>query len=144
MTTPSYPSYPVGPEPTPEPVGLSQPLRGASLAEAVQRFFKKYAVFAGRASRSEFWYWELAAFIVSIVFSVLRQVSGAFLVLELLWTLAIIVPTFALGARRLHDIGKSGWWQLLALIPIVGWIIVIVWFATGPKPQGDQYNVNGV
>lgn len=144
MTTPPYEPFPRGPETPPGPVALSQPLRGASLPEAAQRFFQKYAVFSGRASRSEFWYWELTAFIVGVVLSLLRQVSGVFFVIELLWSLAIIVPTIALAARRLHDIGRSGWWQLIGLIPIVGWIIVIVWFATGPKPAGDHYDVPNV
>lgn len=139
MSTP-YTPYEPGPESPQAAVSLSQPLRGASFGEAVQRFFKKYSVFTGRASRSEFWYWELAAVIVGIVFGVLRAISGVFLILELLWALAVIVPTLALGARRLHDTGRSGWWQLIGIIPIVGWILLIVWFATPPTSTGDQYD----
>lgn len=141
MTTPPYEPYPVGPETPRGPVPLSQPLRGASFGDAIQRFFTKYAVFTGRASRSEFWYWVLAAFIVSVVFSLLRSVSGAFAILELLWGLATLVPGLALNARRLHDIGKSGWWQLIGIIPIIGWILVIIWFSTAPKPEGSRYDV---
>lgn len=138
-----YTPYTGGPEMTQAqgPVDLMQPLRGASFGDAVRRFFKKYAVFSGRASRSEFWYWELAAVIISVVFSVLRSISGVFLVLEVLWSLAVLVPSLALGARRLHDTGKSGWWQLLLFLPVIGWIILIVWYATAPTPAGEKYNV---
>jgi uncharacterized membrane protein YhaH (DUF805 family) len=143
MSTP-YTPYDGGAETPQAPVGLSQPLRGASFADAVQRFFKKYNVFTGRASRSEFWYWELAGLIVGIVFAVLRAVSGIFVVLEIIWGLAIIVPSVALAARRLHDIGRSGWWQLIGIIPVIGWILVIVWAATPPKPEGDRFDVAAV
>jgi uncharacterized membrane protein YhaH (DUF805 family) len=138
-----YTSYTGGPE-TPQaqgPVDIMQPLRGASFGDAVQRFFKKYAVFSGRASRSEFWYWALAAFIIGVILSALRSVSGVFWIIDILWNLAVLVPSFALGARRLHDTGKSGWWQLLAIIPVIGWIILIVWYATAPTPAGEKYNV---
>lgn len=144
MTTPPYEPYPRGPEAPRASVALSQPLRGASFTEAIERFFQKYAVFTGRASRSEFWYWELAAIIVGLVLSVLRAASDAFLVVELLWALATVVPSLALGARRLHDIGRSGWWQLIILIPVVGWILLIVWFATEPRPAGARYDVPNV
>ncbi|MCL2780748.1 MAG: DUF805 domain-containing protein [Actinomycetia bacterium] len=122
-------------------MALSQPLRGASMGQAIQRFFKKYAVFTGRASRSEFWYWYLAGMIVSVVLSALDRVSIVFVIIALVWAVAIIVPELALSVRRLHDTGRSGWWLFLGLIPLVGAIILIVWWATAPRPQGDAYNV---
>lgn len=122
------------------PAGDGGALRGATLPQAVERFFTKYAGFQGRASRSEFWYWTLASAIVAIVLGILVQISGVFRIIEALWDLAIIVPSIALQCRRLHDIGKSGWWQLIGLIPCVGWIIMIVWDATPPKPEGNRYN----
>ena len=54
--------------------------------------------------------------------------------------LVFFLPYIAAGSRRLHDIGKSGWLQLLMIVPIVGWILLIIWWATDTKPEGDKYN----
>lgn len=126
----------------PGPVGDPRfaPLRGATLTQAVQRFFQRYAQFRGRASRSEYWWWALVSGVVSIVFEVLVRVSGLFSVLDVIWVLAVLVPSIALAARRLHDINRSGWWQLLALIPIIGWIILLIWFCTDSRPEGARFD----
>jgi len=116
------------------------PLRGASFGQAVQRFFGKYAQFRGRASRSEFWWFFLFNAIVGIVLNVLEAVSNGFAILSALYGLAIIVPELALNARRLHDTNRSGWWQLLVLIPIVGWIILLVWYILPEKPEGARFD----
>jgi uncharacterized membrane protein YhaH (DUF805 family) len=146
-------SYDAPPPPPPPPPPYQQPsygggfgpgdggaLRGATMPQAVQRFFTKYAEFGGRASRSEFWWAYLALIVVYIVLYVLARVSPIFSVLLLLFALAILVPTWALSARRLHDTGRSGWWQLLGLIPCVGTIILIVWYATPPRPEGNRFS----
>lgn len=132
--------YPASPEPPPAATPLDRPLRGATMPEAFVRFFQKYAVFSGRASRSEFWWWVLANFIVGIVLGIIAAIIGT-QILTYIWDLVIIVPTFALGARRLHDTNRSGWWQLLELIPIIGWIILIVWFASRERPEGVRFDV---
>jgi uncharacterized membrane protein YhaH (DUF805 family) len=101
----------------------------------------KYADFSGRASRSEFWWFALACVAVGLVFNLLGlELIGA------LANLALLIPSLAVGSRRLHDIGKSGWFQLIWLIPLVGWILLIYWlvqpsgaaneFGTGPA-QAD-------
>jgi uncharacterized membrane protein YhaH (DUF805 family) len=119
----------------------SSALRGATFGQAVQRLFSKYADFTGRASRSEYW-WVVLFFVpVTIVQQVLQQLGGAGLAVSLLISLALLVPSLAIGTRRLHDIGKSGWWQLLWIVIVIGWIILIVWYATAEKPEGDKYNV---
>ena len=100
------------------------------------KVLKSYTLFTGRARRSEFWKFVLVSFIISIV---LGTISDA---LETLYALAILVPSLAVGARRLHDIGKSGWWQLLVLIPIVGWIVLIVFFVLDSEPKDNQYGSN--
>lgn len=132
--------YPASSEPPPPVVPLDRPLRGASMSQAVARFFQKYATFTGRASRSEYWWWVLANFIIGIVLGVIAVAIGT-RILTLIWDLVILVPTFALGARRLHDTNRSGWWQLLLIIPIVGWIILIVWWASRERPEGVRYDV---
>ena len=98
--------------------------------ESVQTCFKKYATFSGCASRSEFWWWALFVFAGSIVLGFISSVLAA------LFSLATLVPYIAVGASRLHDIDRSGWCQLLALIPLIGWVIVIIWLAQ----EGKQPN----
>ncbi len=100
---------------------------------------QRYAQFAGRAGRAEFWWFTLANFIVSVILSLLAQASGIFWVLSTVYSLALIVPSIAVGIRRLHDTTKSGWWLLLWFLPIVGWIILIVFFATQGNPGENQY-----
>lgn len=118
-----------------------------NLQEAVRSVLSQYAEFSGRARRSEYWWWTLATIILSIVAVVLDLIigTGDFVetgVLEWVSYAATFVPTLAVGTRRLHDIGKSGWGQLLFFIPIVGWIILIVWFATDSHPGDNQYGPN--
>lgn len=104
---------------------------------------KKYAVFEGRATRSEYWYFVLFNLLISIAIGI---VEGALFkgsaLLGNLYSLALLVPSLAVGARRLHDIGKSGWWMLIALIPIVGWIMLIVWYATDTQLASNEYGPN--
>jgi uncharacterized membrane protein YhaH (DUF805 family) len=91
---------------------------------------KKYAEFKGRAGRAEFWYFVLFNAIASIVCSIISSIIGDHKnVLGNLYSLAVFVPSLAVGMRRLHDIGKSGWYTLLGLIPIIGWIWLIILFA---------------
>ena len=101
--------------------------------EAVKLFFKNYTNFSGRSRRSEYWWFCLFNMIVSFLLNlILSDIAG-------LWTLVILVPTLSLVVRRLHDIGKSGWWYLIALIPLVGGLILLVWFCKDSDPQTNQW-----
>ena len=95
---------------------------------------EKYAQFDGRASRPEFWWFVLACFIVNAVGGMVFRGW----IMSLL-SLALLVPSIAVGSRRLHDIGKSGWLQLLGLIPIIGWAILIYWAAQPGEPAANAY-----
>jgi uncharacterized membrane protein YhaH (DUF805 family) len=112
---------------------------------------RKYADFNGRARRSEYWFFVLFTAIVSLIGSVLDTIfglrSGAYGgtgPIQGVLQLALLVPGLAVGARRLHDTGRSGWWLLIGIIPIVGWIVLIVFFVQdsqsdnqyGPNPKG--------
>jgi len=101
--------------------------------------FKKYAEFTGRVGRAEYWYFVLFTIIVSVILSVLGTMIGALGFLSPLYALAALVPSLAVGARRLHDIGKSGWIQLIVLIPLIGAIWLIVLLATEGNPGGNAY-----
>ena len=98
--------------------------------------YKKYADFTGRARRKEFWMFVLFYFIVSIVLGIVDSIIG-FQLLGLLFSLGSLIPSLAIGARRLHDTGRSGWWQLLYLIPLIGLIIMIVFLVQDSHPDNE-------
>jgi uncharacterized membrane protein YhaH (DUF805 family) len=93
-----------------------------TFTDSIGTCFRKYVNFDGCASRSEFWWWFLFTVIVSLV---CRQLSFA---LAGAFSLATLLPSIAVGARRLHDANRSGWWMLLYLLPVIGWIILIVFW----------------
>ncbi|HYD76789.1 DUF805 domain-containing protein [Ramlibacter sp.] len=100
--------------------------------EAIKTCLRKYATFEGRASRSEYWWFVLGYLLVSVAASIVSELLNA------LVGLALLLPSLAVGARRLHDIGKSGWLQLLWIIPFIGWIILLYW-AVQPSGPPNQY-----
>lgn len=96
---------------------------------------QKYAVFEGRSKRSEYWLFMLVHAIISVILGLIPLFLDWFIIVEVVYFLALLVPWLAVGARRLHDSGKSGWLQLILLVPLIGWIIVIVLMAL---PSGDD------
>ena len=121
-----------------------------NFGKAIATCMGKYGTFSGRASRSEYWWFYLFTILMSwgatIVDGAVASsgdpavASSGDPMVEIVVTLVFFVPCIAAGCRRLHDMGKSGWWQLLWFIPIIGWILLIVWLATNTKPEGDKYN----
>jgi uncharacterized membrane protein YhaH (DUF805 family) len=110
---------------------------------------KKYAVFSGRARRKEYWMFALFSIIISLIFWVIQLVlkfvpplAVLFSVLSFIYSLAILVPSLAVGVRRLHDTGRSGFWLFLVLVPIVGWIVVLVFMALDGVAGENQYGSN--
>lgn len=101
----------------------------------------KYATFAGRATRSEFWFFQLFYFVVALMLLVIDEMilHNDLGPLQTIWSIALLVPGVAVAARRLHDIDRSGWWQLLYLIPLIGWIVLIVWFATKSDVTDNRF-----
>lgn len=97
---------------------------------------KNYVNFEGRASRPEYWWFILAYFIVNVILSIIPKVGTA---LSGILALALLIPSIGVAVRRLHDINKSGWWMLIALIPIVGYIIFIIWVAKPSDAGENQY-----
>jgi uncharacterized membrane protein YhaH (DUF805 family) len=112
--------------------------------EAISHNLNNMTNFDGRAARPEFWWWVLAIWIINVVVSIVTGgwtgSDNTFLWL-IGWVVSIILTlaTIAVGCRRLHDTGKSGWLQLLWLIPCVGWIIMIVLWAMPGTPADNQY-----
>ena len=112
--------------------------------EAIQSVFSKYATFSGRARRSEYWYFVLLQVIVTAVLNGLYSAteSVAFSTILVLFDLALLVPSLAVCWRRLHDIGKSGGYYFFILIPLVGWILLLVWMCQDSQPGANQYGPN--
>ena len=117
------------------------------------KVLKQYAVFKGRARRKEFWMFTLFYIIFSIALAILDELLGTTVSLdrqdiftlgwfETIYYLATFVPALAVSFRRLHDIGKSGWWNLLVFIPLVGWIILIVWCCRDSQAAENKYGAN--
>ena len=102
--------------------------------------WKNYATFDGRATRSEYWYFILFNTIISIALLIIDEIATGG-ILSIVYLLAILIPSIAVATRRLHDINKSGWWQLIALIPLIGLIVLIVFYCTDSK-EDNQYGVN--
>ena len=92
-----------------------------NFGQAISTCFSKYATFSGRASRPEFWWFFLFQILVSIAASMLGDVVAG------LVSLAVLLPALAVGARRLHDIGRSGWWQLI-MLTVIGLLLLIFWW----------------
>ena len=100
--------------------------------------FQRFADFSGRSRRSEFWYFYLFHILAVIVAAIIDGVTGKPIFL-ILYALVSFIPTLAVIVRRLHDIGKSGWYYFISLVPLVGGIILLVWLATDTQPGPNQW-----
>ena len=111
--------------------------------------FKQYFDFKGRARRKEYWYFTLFCFIFSIlvelVGSILGMMVGSYIlhsILSLIFCIITFIPSISVSVRRLHDIGRRGWWLLLCLVPIIGWIWLIVWACFDSKKGENKWGPN--
>ena len=110
---------------------------------SIKTCFNKYAVFSGRASRSEFWFFVLFGFLGGIITAIIDVMILGFPAEEngpinLIFSIALIIPSISVTARRLHDINKSGWWQLL-WITIIGGILLVIWYATKGENKKNKF-----
>ncbi|MFF4797877.1 DUF805 domain-containing protein [Streptomyces sp. NPDC001351] len=102
---------------------------------------KKYAVFSGRARRKEYWmFWLFAAIIYVVLLAVGLAIKVPYL--ALVFEVAILLPSLAVGVRRLHDTGRSGWWLLFGLVPLVGGITLLVFSCSDSQPGVNKYGPN--
>lgn len=143
---------------------LGVPLYGATFPQAVSRFFRKYATFSGRASRSEYWWWVLANALVALAFNLVGSLvdtrwesrpidvlspfasAGLFSpaspigAVFLLYATATVIPALALTWRRLHDSDRSGAWFFIFLVPLVGAIVLLVFTVLRERPSGARFD----
>lgn len=111
-------------------------------AQAVSSALSNYINFSGRAARPQYWYFILFLIlggIVTAIFDVLVLGAKEFGPTNIIFSLATFIPSLAVGVRRLHDIGRTGWWLLIAFVPIVGVILLIVWACQQGEAGSNQY-----
>lgn len=106
------------------------------------KVLKNYVGFQGRARRKEYWMYILFNVIISIVISILESFLHLSSLLTGLYSLFVLLPLIALGIRRLHDTGRSGWWLLINLIPLIGYIIFLVFLFQDSQENDNQYGPN--
>ncbi|MCR9137164.1 MAG: DUF805 domain-containing protein [Alphaproteobacteria bacterium] len=122
-----------------------------TFTQAVSTVLSKYATFSGRATRPEFWWYAL--FLVILL--AITQIIDAFLVgpmlgfgmgegdagqpLTMLVSLGLLLPNIAVAVRRLHDIGRTGWWVLISLVPIIGFLLLLYWYVQPSEEGQNQY-----
>ena len=109
---------------------------------------RKYAVFEGRARRREYWFFVLFYILISVVLAVVDRMLGTYVeaygmgALGALFCLGLLIPSIAVGVRRLHDTGRSGWWLLIGFVPVIGMIVLIVFFVLDSQPGTNAYGPN--
>ena len=106
-----------------------------NFSQAISSCLRNYATFSGRASRSEFWWFFLFQVLVSVTANIISEKLGG------LVSLGLLLPALAVGARRLHDIGKSGWWQLLMIL-VIGFLVLIYWWVQPTEDNVSSYGSN--
>jgi uncharacterized membrane protein YhaH (DUF805 family) len=111
----------------------------SSLEGAIRVGFDNYANFNGRAARRQYWFWVLFAVLVGLVAGLVDGIIGTGTVLGVIASLALLLPGLAYAARRMHDIGKSGWYVLVAVIPVLGWIYFIYLAVQPGEPQANAW-----
>src|SRR5215216_2263257 len=108
---------------------------------------KKYAVFSGRARRKEYWMFFLISLLISAVLIAIDSLIGTFSqtgfgLLQGLYSLAVLIPSIAVTVRRLHDTGRTGWWILIGLIPVIGGIVLLIFMVLDSEPETNEYGPN--
>ena len=120
-----------------------------NMQESVSSVLSQYATFSGRAMRSEFWWWVLFVILLSIATNLVDGIAlspllgysmfgGPQILSGLVW-LALLIPGIAVSVRRLHDVGRSGWWLLLCLVPLVGALVLLFWYVQPGEPGRNRF-----
>jgi uncharacterized membrane protein YhaH (DUF805 family) len=110
-----------------------------TFSEAIKSGFDHYVDFQGRAARPAYWWWFLFAVLVAIGANIIDAALGTFGVISGLTGLALLLPGLSVSIRRLHDIDHSGWWILIGLIPIIGFIVLLVFYLRESDPGENRF-----
>ncbi len=121
---------------------MISPKTKRTIMEWYLKALRQYADFEGRARRKEYWMFTLFNLIFAILALVIDGLIGTGAILYFFYVLATLIPNLSVSVRRLHDVGKSGWMYLVALIPLVGFIWLLVLFVTDSEPGDNIYGPN--
>ncbi len=110
-----------------------------SFGEAIASGFAHYVNFQGRAPRSEFWYWVLFAIILAIVGGIIDNAIIGLPIVGSIISLGLLLPGISVSVRRLHDIDRTGWWILIGFVPLVGAILLLIWYCSKGTPGPNTY-----
>jgi uncharacterized membrane protein YhaH (DUF805 family) len=102
----------------------------------------KYATFGGRARRKEYWMFFLINILVAIALAIIEAILGLPGILGGIYALALLIPGIAVTVRRLHDTGRTGWWILIGLVPVIGFIVLLVFMVLDSQPGDNAYGPN--
>lgn len=109
-----------------------------SFSEAVKSGFDHYAKFDGRASRPAFWWWVLFGILVAIAANIVDAIIGS-QIFSIVVSLGLLLPNLSVSIRRLHDTDRTGWWILIALIPLIGLIVLLIFYLQKSDPGDNSY-----
>ncbi|MFJ9869239.1 DUF805 domain-containing protein [Streptomyces sp. NPDC101165] len=101
---------------------------------------KKYAVFSGRARRKEYWLFMLFAWIIYVALAVVAAVAHAPYIVAI--AVVFLLPALGVTVRRLHDTGRSGWWILFGIVPLIGSIVLLVFYCSDSQTGANKYGPN--
>ncbi|MDG2272356.1 MAG: DUF805 domain-containing protein [Halioglobus sp.] len=107
----------------------------------------KYTQFDGRSRRKEYWMFILINMVISFILTFVDRLTGTLNpdvglgLLSGIYTLAVLIPSIAVACRRLHDTGKSGWWLLILIVPLIGWLVLVIFFVQDSQTEENQYGV---
>ena len=110
-----------------------------TFTEAIKDGFDHYTKFDGRAARPAYWWWFLFSILVAIGANIIDAILGTWGVVNGLAALALLLPGLSVSIRRLHDTDHSGWWILIGLIPIIGFIVLLVFYLRDSDPGENKY-----
>lgn len=113
-----------------------------NFGDSIRVCLSKYATFQGRASRSELWFFYLFYVIVLMVAGIIDGIIGTDVVLYSLATFGLMLPIISATVRRLHDVNRSGWWYWIALVPLVGGIVLLIWLCTRGTAGDNTYGAD--
>ena len=115
--------------------------------ETIEVCFTKYFNFSGRARRSEYWFFALFTLLTTSFFVYFEGYMGIFpntdqAILANIFSLLVIIPSIAVGVRRLHDTNHSGWWLLLSFVIIIGWVVLLIWYCKNSDEGDNRFGSN--
>ena len=107
----------------------------------------KYATFSGRARRKEYWMFLLINLVVSVALALIDSLIGSVSesgmgLLSSVYSIGVLIPSLALSVRRLHDTGRTGWWVLISIIPVIGAVVLLVFMLLDSEPGSNRYGAN--